>query len=103
MRIFRDLGQKRDSLLCLEGLAWVAEAQEHAQRSAVLYGAVAALRAATGAQVPPRDRASYGRSLDRVRARRGHAAFAAAWGDGYAMPLEQAIAYALDDRDVSPT
>jgi len=34
-------------------------------------------------------------------ARLGHAAFAAAWGDGYAMPLEQAIAYALDDRDVS--
>jgi len=70
LRIFRDLGQKRTSLLCLEGLAWVAEAQEHAQRSAVLYGAVAALRAATGAQVPPRDRASYARSVDRMRAAR---------------------------------
>jgi len=53
-RVFRDLGQKRDALLCLEGLAWVADTQEHAKRSAVHYGAVAALREATGAQVPPR-------------------------------------------------
>ena len=102
LRIFRDLGQKRDSLLCLEGLAWVAEVQEHAQRSAVLYGAVAALREATGAQVPPLDRAGYARSLDRVRARLGQAAFFAAWDEGHALPLEQAIAYALDERDLAP-
>jgi tetratricopeptide (TPR) repeat protein len=101
LRVFRDLGQKRDTLLCLEGLAWVAEAQEHAKRSAVLYGAVAALREATGAQVPPLDRASYARSMDRVQACLGQAAFAAAWGEGHAMPLEQAIAYALDECDLA--
>jgi predicted ATPase/transcriptional regulator with XRE-family HTH domain len=97
LRVFRGLGQRRDALLCLEGLARVAEAQEHLRRSAVLYGAVAALREATGAQVPPLDRASYARSADRVRARLGQAAFAAAWDAGHAMPLDQAIAYALDD------
>ncbi|MEO7910314.1 MAG: tetratricopeptide repeat protein [Roseiflexaceae bacterium] len=102
LRIFRDLGQQRDSLLCLEGLALVAEAQEHTNRSAVLYGAVAALREVTGAQVPPLDRASYTRSVDRVQAGLGQAAFVAAWGEGHAMPLEQAIAYALDERDLAP-
>jgi hypothetical protein len=99
LRVFRDLGQKRDALLCLEGLAWMAEAQEHARRSAMLYGVVAALREATGAQVPPRDRASYARSVKRVRARLGQATFAAAWAEGHALPLAQAIAYALDERD----
>jgi predicted ATPase len=102
LQVFRDLGQKRDALLCLEGLAWVAEAQEHTKRSAVLYGAVAALREATGAQVPPLDRASYACSVDRVQARLGQVAFAAAWGAGHAMPLEQAIAYSLDERDLTP-
>jgi hypothetical protein len=102
LAVFRDLGQKRDSLLCLEGLAWVAEAQKHAKRSPVLYGAVAALREATGAQAPPLDRASYARSVDRVRARLGQAAFAAAWEEGHAMPLEQAIIYALDEGDLAP-
>jgi tetratricopeptide (TPR) repeat protein len=102
LAVFRDLGQKRDSLLCLEGLAWVAEAQEHARRSAVLYGAVAALREATGAQVPPLDRARYAQSVDRVRDRLGEAAFAEAWSEGHAMPLEQAIAYALDEGEDVP-
>ncbi|HJZ50154.1 MAG TPA: hypothetical protein VKE41_23450, partial [Roseiflexaceae bacterium] len=92
-----DLGQKRDSALCLEGLAWVAEAQGYARRSAVLYGAVAALREATGAQEPPLDRANYAHSVDRVRERLGEAAFAEAWSEGHAMPLEQAIAEALQD------
>jgi hypothetical protein len=61
----------------------------------VLYGAVAALREATGAREPPLDRARYARSVHRVRERLGEAAFAEAWSEGQVMPLEQAIAYAL--------
>src|SRR6266511_3831911 len=68
LTVFRDLGHKRDILLCLEGLALVAEGQAQAERAARLYGAVAALREATGAQLPPRDRANYARSMERVRA-----------------------------------
>ena len=98
LSVFHDLGQKRDSALCLDGLAWVAEAQGHARRAAVLYGAVAALREATGAQEPPLDRANYARSVDRVRDRLGDGAFAEAWAEGRALTLEQAIAYALDTR-----
>lgn len=96
LQIFRDLGQKRDSALCLEGLAWVAEAQGYAKRSAVIYGAVAALREATGAQEPPRHRANYASSVERARERLSETAFAAAWAEGHAMPLAQAIEYALN-------
>jgi len=42
-------------------------------------------------------RASYARSVDRVREQLGEAAFAAAWDEGRALPLDQAIAYALGD------
>jgi len=63
----------------------------------MLYGAVAALREATGALLPPRDRANYARSVDRVRERLGETAFAEAWAEGHAMPLEQAIAEALQE------
>jgi hypothetical protein len=51
--------------------------------------------------VPPLDRASYARSADRVRARLGQAAFTAAWDEGHALALEQAIAYALDERGLT--
>jgi hypothetical protein len=95
LRVFRALGQKRDTLLCLEGLARVAEAQGSARRSAVLYSAVAALREATGAQVPPLDRAGYAFSLERARTQLDQAAFAAAFTEGRAMPLERASAWAL--------
>jgi hypothetical protein len=36
------------------------------------------------------------RSIATVRAQLGDAAFAAAWAEGQALPLEQAVAYALD-------
>jgi predicted ATPase/transcriptional regulator with XRE-family HTH domain len=95
LAVFRDLGHKRDILLCLEDLAWVAEGQAQTERAARLYGAVAALREATGVQLPPRDRASYARSVERVRAQLGEAAFQRARAAGHAMTVEQAIAEAL--------
>lgn len=96
LHIFHGLGQKRDILLCLEALARLAEAQNQFMRSAVLYGAVAALREATGARIPPLDRASYARSLERVQACLAPAELASAQAEGIALPLAQAIAYALE-------
>jgi len=95
LAVFRDLEQKRDILLCLEGLAWVAEGQAQGERAARLYGAVVALREAIGALLPPCDRANYARSIERVRAQLGEAAFQQARAAGHAMTLEQAIAEAL--------
>jgi hypothetical protein len=39
----------------------------------------------------------------RGRARLGKAAFAVAWNEGHAMPVEQAIAYALDEDRAIPS
>jgi hypothetical protein len=47
----------------------------------------------------PTDRADYERSVSVARERLDEPVFAAAWADGRAMTLEQAIAYALE---VSP-
>ena len=44
----------------------------------------------------PADRADHDRDVAAVRAALGEAAFAAAWAEGRAMTMEQAIAEALN-------
>ena len=44
-------------------------------------------------------RADYERRVAAVRARLGEAAFATVWAEGRAMPVEQAIAFALETKD----
>jgi hypothetical protein len=43
------------------------------------------------------DEAVHGRRVSRARELLGEPTFAAAWAEGRAMTLEQAIAYALDE------
>ena len=45
--------------------------------------------------MPPEDRPAYDRSLGAVRDLLSEGALAAAWAEGRAMTLEQAIEYAL--------
>lgn len=68
---------------------------DNAQRAARLFGAAAALRERAGAAAAARDRAKFERDVAAVRATLGPPAFDAAWAEGRAMPLDQAIAYAL--------
>src|SRR5262245_15581222 len=60
-------------------------------------GAAAALREAIGVPLRPTDRAVHDRGLAAARAGLGEAAFAIAWAAGRAMPLEQAVADALEE------
>jgi hypothetical protein len=76
----------------LEGFAHVAGAEGDAERAARLFGAAEALREALGAPLPPVERAHYDRSVAATRAALGEEAFAAAWAEGRALSLEQAIA-----------
>jgi len=80
---------------CLEGLAAVASDQGWPERGARLFGAADALRRARHSPLPTAERAEYAPSLASVRARLGVAAFDAAWHAGQAMPVEEAVAYAL--------
>ena len=78
---------------CLRGLACLAGRRGEAERAARLFGAAEALWQAVGL-VRPRD-AGEERLLAETRSRLGEPAFAAAWGAGRAMSLEQAVEYAL--------
>jgi hypothetical protein len=56
------------------------------------------LRETMGTPLPPVDRARYAHAVAAARAQFDAAAFAAAWAEGRTLPLEQAIADALDQQ-----
>jgi predicted ATPase len=100
--LFREVGEtggKAETAACLEAWGSLAAAQGHSRRAARLLGAAAALREAIGALLPPVDLPAQERSLAAVRAALGDDAFAAAWAEGRAMPLDTAVEYALEAPD----
>jgi non-specific serine/threonine protein kinase len=98
LTIFRELGQKRGLAHDLEKLAAVAVAQAQPERAAPLLGAAEELCAATGLSPSPAERAEHDRSVAAVRTALGEAAFAAAWAEGRALALDEAVAFALEAR-----
>lgn len=95
----RELGNKQGIAECLSGLAGLAAAMEEPVRAAKLFGAAEALLDAIGAPLAPADRADWERDEAAVRAQLGPEAFMAARAVGRAMPLDQAIAKALRNRE----
>ena len=91
----RELRDEAGIAQCLEGLATLAGAQDQPERAARLLTAAAALRATLGAALSPQEQADCERTRVSVRARLGEHAFAAASAEGRALPLEEAIDYAL--------
>ena len=87
----------------LMGLAAVATHREHLRRAAKLYGAGEALREAAGLSSNPFGEADYDYEgyLATVRAGLDEPDFDAAWSEGQAMSLEQAIDYALSESEPS--
>ena len=90
-----ELGDRYVTQGCLQGLARVAHGTGHYERAVRLFGAAKALREVLGALLPPVDQADHDKSVASARAALGGPAFAAAWAEGRAMTLEQAIEYAL--------
>jgi tetratricopeptide (TPR) repeat protein len=91
-------------LASLEALAVAAMAQgldarpAGGERAARLLGAGEALREALGLPATGWWRHPSERIREAVRAASLKAAFAAAWAEGQALPLEEAIAYALEEQ-----
>jgi len=97
----REVGEKRDIAECLEGLAGVASQQGLAERATRLLAAAEALREEVGAPLPPADRARYERHVAALRLKLNREDFERAWAQGRATPVEQAVAYALDEHRIT--
>jgi non-specific serine/threonine protein kinase len=80
----------------LEGMAGLAATRGEMERAGRLFGAAASLREIVGAPLRPGRRATYARAQAAVRAAGAEAAFSAAQHEGRALPLERALAEALD-------
>lgn len=79
---------------CVEELAWVTCQQGNYGRATRLFGAAEAQREAFGASMPPAARAEHDQQVADARAQLAEATLSAAWAEGRAMTLEQAIEYA---------
>ncbi len=62
-----------------------------------LLGVAETLSATLGRTLAVGDAAEYERTVDAAQAALNAEAFAAAWNEGRAMTVEQAVAYALED------
>jgi hypothetical protein len=82
---------------CLEGTAAIAAARERPADAARLFGAASALRERLGMPLPVINQAPYERAMGTTRSMLSDAAFVAAWQEGEAMTLDEAIACAMAD------
>jgi hypothetical protein len=96
LRLWREGGQKQGMAAGLEGLAIVAEAIGQPTQAARLFGAAEALREAIGVHVRSSDHDDEDQAIAAIRAILGEDAFAGAWAEGRALPLDQAVALALE-------
>jgi tetratricopeptide (TPR) repeat protein len=95
IQMFQELGHKRGIARALECLAVSAAAQSNAEQSLHLAGAAAALRQRLGAPLTLTEQPRLERALEFARRALGNAAGLAAWMEGWAMPVEQAVQEAL--------
>jgi tetratricopeptide (TPR) repeat protein len=99
LELFHMVGDKEGVARHLEGVATVAGARDAPVLATRLFGAAAAVRNAIGAPLPPAYRAHYDGTTAALCATLGEDAYEAAWAEGWALPLEQAIAAALGEAD----
>ncbi len=91
-------GETRDKWVateCIEGLALIASAQGKHERTARLFGVAEAARETFGITTPHLKAGDQEHFWTAIREEPEGTAFAAAWAEGRAMTLEQAIEYAL--------
>ena len=99
--LYRDSDQSSQIGVILIDLAGIilssGHAPERAQLVVRLLGAGTGILDSMESSLEPADRTDYERALATTRAQLNEAVFAAAWAEGRAMTLEQAIAYALEE------
>ncbi len=93
----RELGDEKYSAMNLAGMAGPIAAGGYPQAAARLLGASEALLEAMGIVMHPVERSEIDRDVAAVREQLDEATFEAAWAEGRAMSLEEAVAYALGE------
>jgi len=98
LTLCKELGNKLDASDSLEGLACISAAEGAGERAARLFGAGEALREAVGFAQLPAEAALREPYLATVPSQLDEASWRAAWAEGRAMSMEQAIEYALSEE-----
>jgi predicted ATPase/DNA-binding SARP family transcriptional activator len=99
LALCRELGDQLVASESIEGLACAAEVRGEAERAARMFGAAQALRESVGYRQVPRGRALREPYLEEVRSKLDVARWDAAFGEGQAMTLGQAVEYALASEE----
>jgi non-specific serine/threonine protein kinase len=94
-----EIGDRGGIAWCLEKLAEAANLQGQLQQAVRVFGMAAALRAPVKSVIDPADQPEYERNLATLRAALGEEAFGAAWIEGSAMRLEEAVDYAFSQPE----
>jgi predicted ATPase/DNA-binding winged helix-turn-helix (wHTH) protein len=95
LKIFQQLEHKRGIARLLECFACAAAAQGHSERALRLAGAAAALRQNIGAPLTPAEKTKLESHLECARPGLSETSSAAAWLEGWELPVERAIEEAL--------
>ncbi len=95
LAINRELGDRAAIAYLLDDFAALATAEGEPQRALRLAGAASAAHDAIGSQLSAGERARFDRLQARAWQALGEPLATAAWGEGRAMTLEQAVEYAL--------
>ncbi len=96
LRELEDLGLTPRAI---DGLAGCAVLDADHLRAARLFGAAAALREVSGTREMSLWRVAFESGVADLQAAMGDLAFTTAWAEGRAMSHQEAVAYALDERD----
>jgi len=104
LRLQADLNDRMDNAHCVEALAWIAASGHQYERAAVLLGAAASLWRSMGTTLEGFEHlASYHRDCYwQARQAVGEQAFQAAYDRGLELPMEDAVAYALQQPEKPP-
>jgi hypothetical protein len=97
LELFRGTGDLRGVGMCLAAFAALRAAEGRVADAARLCGAVEVLLESLHTGLLPLDHALYERTLAELRGKLDAAAFTAAWAEGHALEVEQAIALAVDE------
>jgi DNA-binding CsgD family transcriptional regulator/tetratricopeptide (TPR) repeat protein len=98
LMLCKELGNKIVASESLEGLACISVAEAATQRATKLFGAAEALREAVDSQHMAEEEELREPYVAAARSRLDETAWEAAWAEGRAMSLEQAIEYAISEH-----